>query len=54
MVLLKSTFETYESKCFDNVFLVENRTDVVYAHYSRLEADFKCMKLLLDRNKQWK
>ena len=36
-------------KCFDNVFLIDDRTDVIYADYTRLEADIKCMKALLPR-----
>ena len=39
------------TRCFDNIYLVENRTDVIYADYSRLEADLKCMELLMD--KKW-
>ena len=40
------------AKCFDNVFLIDDRTDVIYADYTRLEADLKCMKALLPR--KWK
>ena len=34
------------SKCFPNVFLSEQREDVIYSHFSRLQADLNCMKTL--------
>ena len=40
--------------CFDNIFVVENRTQVKYAGYSRLEGDIKCMDELLRRDKKWR
>jgi len=55
---LKST-DTYTAltkyaSCFDNVFLIQDRVSVTYAHYTRLLADLKCMEALLERNNQWK
>ncbi|RDD42225.1 Beta-1,3-galactosyl-O-glycosyl-glycoprotein beta-1,6-N-acetylglucosaminyltransferase 3 [Trichoplax sp. H2] len=41
------------AKCFDNVFLTKS-ISVVYASYSRLEADLLCMNDLLHSKKPWK
>lgn len=40
--------------CFDNVFVASKLEDVVYASYSRLQADFNCMVELLRSNVSWK
>lgn len=55
----KSTDEFYATlstlaDCFDNVFLASKRVDVIYAHYSRLQADLNCMDELLERGAAWK
>ena len=34
------------SKCFPNVFLPEQRENVIYGHFSRFQADLNCMKRL--------
>ena len=40
------TLQTY-AQCFRNIHLVEDRVNIHYAGYSRLEADLRCMKQLL-------
>lgn len=42
------------ARCVNNVHILENRQDVTYATYSRLEADFLCMKKLLEMSDKWK
>ena len=42
------------ASCFENIILIEDRVDVIYAHYTRLLADIKCFDALLRRNRQWK
>ncbi|KAJ8318659.1 hypothetical protein KUTeg_003750 [Tegillarca granosa] len=42
------------SNCFDNVFVVSKKENVVYAGFSRLQADINCMKDLNTGNKSWK
>ncbi|KAL5005598.1 hypothetical protein ScPMuIL_016756 [Solemya velum] len=39
--------------CFDNVFVVSRKETVVYAGFSRLQADLNCMKDLLSNNVEW-
>ncbi|KAG2461720.1 GCNT7 acetylglucosaminyltransferase, partial [Polypterus senegalus] len=40
--------------CFPNVFLASSTVNVVYAGYSRLQADINCMKDLLRSPTAWK
>lgn len=42
------------ASCFDNVFIVSKLENVVYASWTRVQADLNCMKDLYDRNTQWK
>ncbi|XP_078508127.1 putative beta-1,3-galactosyl-O-glycosyl-glycoprotein beta-1,6-N-acetylglucosaminyltransferase 7 [Lissotriton helveticus] len=39
--------------CFRNVFLASKRENVVYAGFSRLQADINCMKDLVDSEIKW-
>ena len=41
-------------RCFHNVFLVSRPVDVIYNHFSRLEADMNCMEDLLHHDINWK
>ena len=34
--------------CFPNVFVSKKREDVIYTHFSRLQADLNCMEVLLE------
>ena len=50
--------ETYElmkkyANCVENVFVLDDRVDITYAAYSRLQADYRCMKELLKRSDKW-
>ena len=51
-----STYELLKdyARCVPNVHILEDRQDVTYAAYSRLEADFLCMKKLLAMGDKWK
>ena len=51
-----SLTEAFKSvqKCFPNVFLVSEQVDVWYASFSRLQADFNCMRDLLKSPITWK
>ncbi|KAM4747576.1 beta-1,3-galactosyl-O-glycosyl-glycoprotein beta-1,6-N-acetylglucosaminyltransferase 3-like [Rhinophrynus dorsalis] len=40
--------------CFDNVFLASKQVKVIYASWSRVQADLNCMEDLLKSNVQWK
>ncbi|KAL3876237.1 hypothetical protein ACJMK2_034107 [Sinanodonta woodiana] len=40
--------------CFENVFVVLKKETVVYAGFSRLQADINCMTDLLQKNAEWK
>ncbi|XP_033491454.2 beta-1,3-galactosyl-O-glycosyl-glycoprotein beta-1,6-N-acetylglucosaminyltransferase 3-like [Epinephelus lanceolatus] len=40
--------------CFPNVFIASKLERVVYASWSRVQADLNCMKDLLDSNIQWR
>ncbi|KAL3864370.1 hypothetical protein ACJMK2_006060 [Sinanodonta woodiana] len=42
------------ASCFDNVFVVSKKESVVYAGFTRLQADINCMKDLLEKGKLWK
>ncbi|GAB1609434.1 beta-1,3-galactosyl-O-glycosyl-glycoprotein beta-1,6-N-acetylglucosaminyltransferase 3-like [Argonauta hians] len=42
------------ASCFDNVFIASKLEDVVYAGFSRLQADLNCMSDLLKTNINWK
>ncbi|XP_006129457.1 putative beta-1,3-galactosyl-O-glycosyl-glycoprotein beta-1,6-N-acetylglucosaminyltransferase 7 [Pelodiscus sinensis] len=39
--------------CFENVFISSKRENVVYAGFSRLQADINCMKDLVNIKTQW-
>ena len=41
-------------KCFNNVFIVSKREKIVYAGYSRLQAEINCMTDVLGKGKKWK
>ncbi|XP_069814440.1 beta-1,3-galactosyl-O-glycosyl-glycoprotein beta-1,6-N-acetylglucosaminyltransferase 3-like [Dendropsophus ebraccatus] len=40
--------------CLDNVFMASKMVEVVYASWSRVQADLNCMEDLLKSNVQWK
>ncbi|ETE66335.1 Beta-1,3-galactosyl-O-glycosyl-glycoprotein beta-1,6-N-acetylglucosaminyltransferase 3, partial [Ophiophagus hannah] len=40
--------------CFDNVFLASKQESVVYASWSRVQADLNCMKDLLQSKVRWR
>ncbi|XP_029472139.1 beta-1,3-galactosyl-O-glycosyl-glycoprotein beta-1,6-N-acetylglucosaminyltransferase [Rhinatrema bivittatum] len=40
--------------CFDNVFIASQLENVVYASWSRVQADLNCMKDLVRRSASWK
>ncbi|XP_053386120.1 beta-1,3-galactosyl-O-glycosyl-glycoprotein beta-1,6-N-acetylglucosaminyltransferase-like isoform X2 [Mercenaria mercenaria] len=42
------------ANCFDNVFVVSRKEYMVYAGFTRLQADLNCMENLLQRGKDWK
>ncbi|XP_045211843.1 beta-1,3-galactosyl-O-glycosyl-glycoprotein beta-1,6-N-acetylglucosaminyltransferase-like isoform X2 [Mercenaria mercenaria] len=42
------------ANCFDNVFVVSRKEYIVYAGFTRLQADLNCMENLLQRGKDWK
>lgn len=42
------------ANCFDNVFIASRLEKIVYAGYSRLQADINCMKDHLSRGTKWK
>ncbi|XP_014464121.1 beta-1,3-galactosyl-O-glycosyl-glycoprotein beta-1,6-N-acetylglucosaminyltransferase [Alligator mississippiensis] len=42
------------ASCFDNVFIASQMESVVYASWSRVQADLNCMKDLYRRNTKWK
>ncbi|XP_068128646.1 beta-1,3-galactosyl-O-glycosyl-glycoprotein beta-1,6-N-acetylglucosaminyltransferase 3-like [Hyperolius riggenbachi] len=42
------------TSCFENVFVASKLEQVVYASWSRVQADFNCMEDLLKSNVQWK
>ena len=42
------------ANCFDNVFVASKLERVVYASYSRLQADINCMTDHVNRGKDWK
>ncbi|CAI9592759.1 unnamed protein product [Staurois parvus] len=42
------------TSCFDNVFVASKLEKVVYASWSRVQADLNCMEELLKSNIQWK
>lgn len=48
-------FEFYSSlgRCLPNVFLAEERVDGIYASYTRLEAEFACMRTMI-KSGDWK
>ncbi|XP_062976662.1 beta-1,3-galactosyl-O-glycosyl-glycoprotein beta-1,6-N-acetylglucosaminyltransferase 7-like [Elgaria multicarinata webbii] len=39
--------------CFENIFIASKRESVVYAGFSRLQADINCMKDLIHSKNQW-
>lgn len=42
------------ANCFDNVFVVSRKEYMIYAGFTRLQADLTCMENLLQRGKDWK
>ncbi|XP_015666487.1 beta-1,3-galactosyl-O-glycosyl-glycoprotein beta-1,6-N-acetylglucosaminyltransferase 3 [Protobothrops mucrosquamatus] len=42
------------ASCFDNVFLASKQESVVYASWSRVQADLNCMKDLLQSKMHWR
>ncbi|XP_040269779.1 beta-1,3-galactosyl-O-glycosyl-glycoprotein beta-1,6-N-acetylglucosaminyltransferase 3-like [Bufo bufo] len=42
------------TSCFDNVFVASKLVRVVYASWSRVQADFNCMEDLLQKNVSWR
>lgn len=42
------------TSCFDNVFVASKLEKVIYASWSRVQADLNCMEDLLKTNIQWK
>jgi len=40
--------------CFSNIFLANKSEDVIYASFSRLQADINCMDDLLNSSVGWK
>ncbi|XP_072004136.1 beta-1,3-galactosyl-O-glycosyl-glycoprotein beta-1,6-N-acetylglucosaminyltransferase 3-like [Engystomops pustulosus] len=42
------------ASCFDNVFVASKLVKVVYASWSRVQADFNCMEDLLQSKVQWR
>ena len=42
------------ARCFDNVFMVTKRERIVYAGFSRLQADINCMRDHLSFSSKWK
>ncbi|XP_036383274.1 beta-1,3-galactosyl-O-glycosyl-glycoprotein beta-1,6-N-acetylglucosaminyltransferase-like [Megalops cyprinoides] len=42
------------TSCFENVFISSRLENVVYASWSRVQADINCMKDLYSRNTTWK
>lgn len=40
--------------CFDNVFIVTRKEYIVYAGFTRLQADLNCMSDLLHKGKRWR
>ncbi|XP_061162248.1 beta-1,3-galactosyl-O-glycosyl-glycoprotein beta-1,6-N-acetylglucosaminyltransferase-like [Saccostrea echinata] len=42
-------------RCFNNVFVVEKRLNVVYASYAHMQSDLQCMEILSKKSKiKWK
>uniref|UniRef100_A0A8D2LBR4 Glucosaminyl (N-acetyl) transferase family member 7 n=2 Tax=Varanus komodoensis TaxID=61221 RepID=A0A8D2LBR4_VARKO len=41
------------ANCFENIFIASKRETVVYAGFSRLQADINCMKDLIHSKTQW-
>uniref|UniRef100_A0A8D0DIN9 Glucosaminyl (N-acetyl) transferase family member 7 n=1 Tax=Salvator merianae TaxID=96440 RepID=A0A8D0DIN9_SALMN len=48
----KSAVETLVN-CFENIFIASKKENVVYAGFSRLQADINCMKDLIHSKNQW-
>ncbi|NP_001088259.1 uncharacterized protein LOC495090 [Xenopus laevis] len=42
------------TSCFENVFIASQLESVVYASWTRVQADINCMKDLHNKNAQWK
>ena len=42
------------AKCFSNVIIVDKPVDVTWGTWSVVEAELKCMSVLLDKFKKWK
>ncbi|XP_063396246.1 beta-1,3-galactosyl-O-glycosyl-glycoprotein beta-1,6-N-acetylglucosaminyltransferase-like [Mytilus trossulus] len=55
----KSKEETFNliqkvGNCFDNIFIVENRIEVVYSSINLVEAEVECMRIVSKSKKNWK
>ena len=50
------TFEVLNSisKCFSNIFVVQDRVDVSWGKFSIVQAELRCLKYLWDGAKGWK
>lgn len=42
------------TSCFPNVFMVSKAVNVMYGHWSRVQADLNCMADLYNINTEWK
>jgi hypothetical protein len=42
------------AQCFENIMLVPDRLNVTYGGFNRLDADLKCMRLLLQAGHDWR
>ena len=42
------------AQCFENIILVPDRLNVTYGGFNRLDADLKCMRLLLQADHDWR
>ncbi|KAK6195192.1 hypothetical protein SNE40_000667 [Patella caerulea] len=49
-------FETIKNigSCFDNVYVLDERLDVMYTSIDMMQTDLMCMKKLLEVNSEWK
>uniref|UniRef100_A0A8C6NUQ5 Beta-1,3-galactosyl-O-glycosyl-glycoprotein beta-1,6-N-acetylglucosaminyltransferase 3 n=1 Tax=Nothobranchius furzeri TaxID=105023 RepID=A0A8C6NUQ5_NOTFU len=50
---VKAIIENYVDACFPNVFIASKLESVIYASWSRVQADLNCMKDLLYSHIQW-
>ena len=55
----KAENETFDvmkkiSLCFDNIFIIENRINIVYSSINLIEAELQCMRILNQSKTTWK